>query len=63
MATSKIEPEKEFDDIIAYIQQVHDRWYVMAYPGRTAPEPEAAHVAAAAQQSAAAPAQQMAQAE
>jgi flagellar biosynthetic protein FliS len=34
MATAKVEPEKEFDDIIAYIQQVHDRWYVMAYPNR-----------------------------
>lgn len=34
MATTKVEPEKEFDDILAYIQQVHDRWYAMAYPGR-----------------------------
>jgi flagellin-specific chaperone FliS len=36
MATAKVEPEKEFNDIIAYIQQVHDRWYNMAYPHRVA---------------------------
>ena len=49
-ATSKVEPEKEFDDIIAYIQQVHDRWYSMAYPARmTAPNMGANESAAAAQ--------------
>lgn len=29
--TSKPEPGEEFDAIIAYIQQVTDRWYAMAY--------------------------------
>jgi len=31
MATAKPEPGEEFDAIIAYIQQVTDRWYAMAY--------------------------------
>lgn len=31
-ATSKPDPAAEFDSIIAYVQQVHDRWYVIAYP-------------------------------
>lgn len=30
-ATAKPEPVEEFDAIIAYIQQVHDRWYAIAY--------------------------------
>ena len=30
-ATMKPEPGEEFDRIIAYIQQVNDRWYAMAY--------------------------------
>lgn len=30
-ATAKPEPAEEFDAIIAYIQQVHDRWYAIAY--------------------------------
>ena len=30
-ATAKPEPTEEFDAIIAYIQQVHDRWYAIAY--------------------------------
>jgi len=29
--TAKPDPKSEFDAIIAYIQQVHDRWYTMAY--------------------------------
>ena len=30
-ATNKPNPAKEFDLIIDYIQNVHDRWYAMAY--------------------------------
>jgi flagellar protein FliS len=30
-ATAKPDPAAEYDAIIAYIQQVHDRWYAMAY--------------------------------
>ena len=37
-ATAKIDPEKEFDDIYAYIQQVHDRFYVLAYPHKAVNE-------------------------
>lgn len=29
--TAKPDPKSEFDAIIAYIQQVHDRWYGVAY--------------------------------
>ena len=31
-ASAKPDPSAYFDEIVAYIQQVHDRWYVMAYP-------------------------------
>lgn len=34
LAPSKPDPLKHFNDIIAYIQQVHDRWYVLAYPSQ-----------------------------
>ena len=37
LATSKPDPASYFDQIIAYIQQVHDRWYVLAYPGASIP--------------------------
>ena len=30
-ATAKPDPAAEYDAIIAYVQQVHDRWYAMAY--------------------------------
>ena len=30
-ATAKPNPAEYFDEIIAYIQQVHDRWYTIAY--------------------------------
>ncbi|MDD3021062.1 MAG: flagellar export chaperone FliS [Alphaproteobacteria bacterium] len=30
-ATAKPNPGEYFDEIIAYIQQVHDRWYAIAY--------------------------------
>lgn len=30
-ASSKPDPAVYFDEIIAYMQQVHDRWYNMAY--------------------------------
>jgi flagellar protein FliS len=30
-ATSKPDPAAEFDAIIAYTQQIHDRWYAIAY--------------------------------
>jgi flagellar protein FliS len=30
-ATTKPDPSAYFDEIIAYMQQVHDRWYSMAY--------------------------------
>jgi len=39
-ATSKPDPVAEFDSIAEYIQQVHDRWYVMAYP-KVSETPEA----------------------
>lgn len=29
--SAKPEPAEEFDAIIAYVQQVHDRWYALAY--------------------------------
>lgn len=37
LATSKPDPSAYFDQIISYIQQVHDRWYVLAYPGAAIP--------------------------
>lgn len=37
-ASSKPNPAAYFDEIIAYIQQVHDRWYVLAYPASVSPE-------------------------
>ena len=40
LATSKPDPAAYFDEIISYIQQVHDRWYVLAYPGATIPQAE-----------------------
>ena len=40
LATSKPNPGAYFDQIISYIQQVHDRWYVMAYPGANLPQAE-----------------------
>lgn len=30
-ATAKPDPAAEYDAIIAYVQQVHDRWYAIAY--------------------------------
>lgn len=38
LATSKPDPASYFDEIISYIQQVHDRWYVLAYPGANLPQ-------------------------
>ncbi|MBL8640766.1 MAG: flagellar export chaperone FliS [Alphaproteobacteria bacterium] len=38
LATSKPDPAAYFDEIISYIQQVHDRWYVLAYPGAALPQ-------------------------
>ena len=38
LAMSKPDPAKYFDEIISYIQQVHDRWYVLAYPGLALPQ-------------------------
>ena len=35
LANTKPDPAAYFDEIVAYIQQVHDRWYVLAYPGAT----------------------------
>ena len=35
LATSKPDPSAYFDEIISYIQQVHDRWYALAYPETT----------------------------
>ncbi|MFA7276643.1 MAG: flagellar export chaperone FliS [Pseudobdellovibrionaceae bacterium] len=32
IATSKPNPTEYFDQIISYVQQVHDRWYALAYP-------------------------------
>ncbi len=40
LATSKPDPSAYFDEIVSYIQQVHDRWYVLAYPGVELPQPE-----------------------
>ena len=37
-ASMKPEPGEEFDSIIAYIQQVNERWYAMAY-GRSPEAP------------------------
>lgn len=42
LATSKPDPSAYFDEIISYIQQVHDRWYVLAYPDAELPRPEEA---------------------
>lgn len=43
LATSKPDPVAEFQSIIDYIQQVHDRWYAMAYPKMPAdPVPQGA---------------------
>ena len=42
LATSKPDPSAYFDEIISYIQQVHDRWYVLAYPGAELPQAEEA---------------------
>ena len=42
LATSKPDPSAYFDEIISYIQQVHDRWYVLAYPGTELPQAEEA---------------------
>jgi flagellar protein FliS len=39
-ASSKPDPAAEFDAIISYVQQVHDRWYVVAY-GRPPEVPSA----------------------
>ncbi len=30
-ATAKPAPNEEFDAILAYVQEVHDRWYALAY--------------------------------
>jgi flagellar biosynthetic protein FliS len=37
LATAKPDPVKEFDGIIAYIQQVHDRFAALAYPAKPPP--------------------------
>ena len=37
-ATLKPDPGKEFDAIVSYIQNVYDRWYVMAYGKVETPE-------------------------
>lgn len=37
-AISKPDPAAYFDEITAYIQQVHDRWYVLAYPDHPIPQ-------------------------
>ncbi len=39
MATAKPDPVKEFDGILAYIQQVHDRFAALAYPPKAPPPP------------------------
>ena len=41
-AVTKPDPDAYFDEIIVYIQQVHDRWYSMAYPVLSN-SPEVAH--------------------
>lgn len=38
LATAKPDPSAYFDEIISYIQQVHDRWYALAYPGAPVPQ-------------------------
>lgn len=47
-ATAKADPAAEFDAILSYIQQVHDRWYVMAYGAKPemaeAPTAEREHI-------------------
>lgn len=42
LATSKPDPAAYFDQISSYIQQVHDRWYVLAYPGAALPQAQEA---------------------
>lgn len=42
LATTKPDPSAYFDEIVAYIQQVHDRWYVLAYPGAALPQAQEA---------------------
>ncbi len=41
-AALKPDPAAYFDEIIAYIQQVHDRWYALAYGNVPASQPESA---------------------
>lgn len=41
-ASMKPDPAAYFDEIIAYIQQVHDRWYALAYPSGVVAGQEAA---------------------
>ncbi len=41
-ATLKPDPAAEFDGIISYIQQVADKWYVLAYGAPSQPPPEQA---------------------
>lgn len=43
-ATAKPEPTEEFDHILSYMQQVYDRWYVIAY-GRPAEQTQDAEAA------------------
>ncbi len=31
-ANTKPDPAAYFDEIVSYMQQVHDRWYLLAYP-------------------------------
>lgn len=40
-ASSKPNPSAYFDEIVTYIQQVHDRWYALAYPVGSTPPTEA----------------------
>lgn len=47
-ATAKPDPVAEFDAIIAYVQNVYERWYALAYPNRPVEtpadkEPQAVH--------------------
>ncbi len=47
-ASLKPDPLTYFDEIIAYMQQVHDRWYALAYPGMPMPavdQPSGNHMA------------------
>lgn len=39
-ASTKPNPSAYFEEIIAYIQQVHDRWYALAYPVGSTPPAE-----------------------